>query len=114
MDKRVTLYERELLYPTGENNDPGSVNVKVFSPTKQGYIPIIIENRSYHLIREYIYLIIEIVQKDIFDRVNIDIKRNAVVVIKNNTQDKIEYLKIIFEEDSIQFTNIKNLEEFLD
>jgi hypothetical protein len=114
MDKRVTLYERDLLYPTGDNNNPGCVNVKVYSPTKDGFIPIIIENCSTFLIKEYIYSVIKIVQNDIFNRVNINIKSNGAVIIKDCSLEECTFQKVVFHGKEIEFVKIDNLDEFLD
>ncbi len=97
------LFERDLLYPTQNVIDPGILHVKLLSPTNSR-IPVIIESKSVHSAVDNIKTIIDVMQKEIFDRINIKIKENAIVYLKLNELDKlnngsIECMQVIFNED---------------
>ena len=97
------LFERDLLYPTQNIIDPGILHVKLLSPTNSR-IPVIIESKSIHSAIDNIKTIIDILQKEIFDRINIKIFENTLVYLKLNELDKlncsgVECMQIIFDGD---------------
>lgn len=101
------LFERDILYPTDNSNDPGSIHLQVFDPDQNIRIPVIIEAKSNHSPLDYIDSIVRIMQSDIFDRIFIDIKRNVDIYIKTNAETATEYgnhshVKLSFSGDGIQ------------
>ncbi len=96
------LFERDLLYPTQNVIDPGILHVKLLSPANSR-IPVIIESKSVHSAVDNIKTIIDVMQKEIFDRINIKIYENTIVYLKLNGLDKLNYggvecMQVIFEE----------------
>lgn len=77
------MFERDLLYPTYKHFEPGSVHIMVYPPENSGHIPIIIESKSAHNPVEYIPSIIEILQEDVFNRIEIKIKECGRFFIKS-------------------------------
>ena len=37
----IPIFDRDMLYPTGNNLDPGSVHVAVMRPNSQGNLPVL-------------------------------------------------------------------------
>ncbi len=97
------LFERDLLYPTQNVIDPGILHVKLLSPTNSR-IPVIIESKSVHSAVDNIKTIVDILQKEIFDRINIKIFENTLVYLKLNELDKLNYggvecMQVILKDD---------------
>lgn len=96
------LFERDLLYPTQNIIDPGILHVKLLSPTNSR-IPVIIEPKSMHSAVSNINTILDVMQKEIFDRINIKVNENTLVYLRLNELDKPQYgdsecLQVIFNE----------------
>ncbi|HEX2924863.1 MAG TPA: hypothetical protein VHP38_01160 [Ruminiclostridium sp.] len=96
------LFERDLLYPTQNIIDPGILHVKLLSPTNSR-IPVIIEPKSMHSAVANISTILDVMQKEIFDRINIKLSENTLVYLRLNELDKPNYgdsecLQVVFKE----------------
>ena len=85
------LFERDILYPTDSSIEPGSINIKVFSPNNQAKIPVVIESKTRHSPLKYMDTIMRIMQNDIFDRIFIDIRKNVDIYVKANDEITAEY-----------------------
>lgn len=101
------LFERDILYPTDNSNNPGSIHIQIFDPDVNNKIPVVIEAKTDHSPLKYIDSIMRIMQGDIFDRIFIDIKKNVDVYIKAASEKTSEYgshshVKIIFTSDGIE------------
>lgn len=110
----AVVYERDMLYPTENVNDPGCIHIEVLSPNTSGKMPIVIENRTMHSPVKYISSIIRTMQIDIFDRIHIEIKDSAKLYIKANDELKKEYqnkkyIKVIVNNDKFEFAGIDEL-----
>jgi hypothetical protein len=79
------LFERDMLYPTENLNEPGSVHIKVLNPNNNAKIPVIIESKTVHSPLKYMDSIARIMQTEIFDRIFIDIKKNVFIYIVANS-----------------------------
>ncbi len=104
-----TLVTRDLLYPTENIFEPGSVHVEVYNPNKKAKIPVVIENKTHHSPVKYLDSILRIMQGDIFDRVFVDIRKNVNLYIKVNDAMKseygnAEYIAVSFLENGIEFS----------
>lgn len=102
------LFERDILYPTDNINDPGSIHIQVYSPDNRAKIPVVIECKTNHSAIKYIGTILRIMQSDIFDRIVIDLKKSADVYIKNNNLDIPEYadyshVRLNFTDNGIEY-----------
>lgn len=76
------LFERDMLYPTSNLNEPGSVHIRVFNPNNSARIPVLIESKTGHSPLNYLDSILRIMQSDIFDRIFIDVRRTLNLYIK--------------------------------
>lgn len=114
MDKNV-VYERDLLYPTDNIFEPGSIHVELLQPCKTGKMPVVIENRTAHSPARYIDSIIRIMQSDIFDRIHIDVKNNVKLYIKANDLLKQEaggkeYVLVSLDGEKTEFKGVDSFE----
>jgi hypothetical protein len=94
------LFERDLLYPTDNILDPGILHVKIFHPDNSK-MPVVVESKSCHSAIENVAVVLDILQKDIFDRINIKIYDNTTIYIEANDIDKAnygdaKYVKIVY------------------
>ena len=89
------MFERYLLYPTDNLLEPGSVYVAVLRPDILGKLPILIVPKTVHDPLDYIDILIDIIQADIFDRTRINIRDQGIFFfyIKEN-----EYIKLTFDD----------------
>lgn len=109
------LFERDMLYPTGNLNEPGSIHVQVLNPNSDAKIPVIIEGKTSHSPLEYIDVIVRIMQTEIFDRIFIDIKKNVNIYISNENMKIAEaegksFLMVIYELNGFSYKGTDNLE----
>ena len=102
---RQSMFERDLLYPTEKQFEPGSVHITVFQPEESGGIPILIEAKTFHNPLDYISDIIGLLQADVFDRIRIDIRKSGILFFKSdeNRYFKVKYLdKGVFQTEPIE------------
>jgi hypothetical protein len=109
------LYERDMLYPTININEPGSIHLQVYYPNKSARIPVVIEGKTNHSPVKYINSIIRIMQSDIFDRIFIDMKKNIDIYIKAGAELSAEYggkafVKVSYKGDIMGFTGADSIE----
>lgn len=76
------VFEIDMLYPTDNRNEPGSVHIRMFTPNRDARIPVIIESKTHHSPVVYLESILRIMQSDIFDRIFIDVKKSVDLFIK--------------------------------
>lgn len=101
------LFERDILYPTDNSGDPGSIHIQVFGPDRNIKIPVVIEAKSNHSPLNFIDSIVRIMQSDIFDRIFIDVRKNVDIYLRTTAENKAEYgshnfVKISYSEDGIK------------
>ncbi|PYG89796.1 hypothetical protein LY28_00392 [Ruminiclostridium sufflavum DSM 19573] len=94
------LFERDLLYPTDNVIEPGIIHVKILNPDNLK-MPVVVETKSNHSAVENVNAVLDVLQKDIFDRINIKIYDNTSVYILLNALDKakygdVKYIKVVF------------------
>ncbi len=114
MNEKI-MFERDLLYPTDVTTEPGSVHIKIFNPNKNGKMPVIIEGKTDHSPIKYIEAIIRIMQNDIFDRILLNVKTNAIIYIQANNDiskeyGNTEYVIVKFNDLSNEFIGIDNID----
>lgn len=83
------MFERDLLYPTNSQFEPGSVHVIVYQPDSSGGIPVVIEAKTSHNPLDFIPDIIGILQADLFDRIRINIRKTGILYVKS--EDGVYY-----------------------
>ena len=108
------LFERDLLYPTSNIFEPGIIHLKVLNPTSSN-MPLVIESKSNHCVVQYLKDIIDVMQKDVFDRINIKIEKNTTLYIllcenEREKYDGAKYLKVIFSADTYDFKAVNDIE----
>lgn len=89
------MFERDLLYPTDNLLEPGSVHVSVFKPDMQGKLALLISPKTDHNPLDYVDTIIDIIQVDIFNRIHIDIRDFGIFFFESNNSS---YIKLIYED----------------
>ncbi|MGI6669591.1 MAG: hypothetical protein ACOX4M_09555 [Acetivibrionales bacterium] len=105
------LYERDMLYPTDNSIEPGSIHIKILSPDSNAKIPVIIESKTSHSPLEHIDSIIRIMQSDIFDRIFINIRKNVDIYIKADENMEAvsggrSHVKVCFAGDQIAYEGV--------
>ncbi len=105
MNKGI-LIERDILYPTDNNIEPGCVHVQVFDPDKNNKIPVVIEEKTANSPLKHISTITKIIQSDLFDRIFIDIRKNADIYIRTDEELSKEfgnspYIKVNFIDEMV-------------
>ncbi|HOQ08395.1 MAG TPA: hypothetical protein PK127_10565 [Clostridiales bacterium] len=81
------LFEKDMLYPTENSIEPGSIHIRILSPDNRSRLPVLIEPKSNHPPIKYIDSIIRLMQTDIFDRIFVDIKKNVEIYIAKHNAD---------------------------
>ena len=109
-----SVYERDLLYPSETLYEPGCINVKMYSPTKEGKIPVVINSRTNHSPVKNIDAILKIMQIDILDRINVNINKNIELYIVSNDSVKEvsngkDYIKVNFTDNEIEFVAVDSI-----
>lgn len=111
----IPMYERDILYPTENINEPGSIHVEVLNPNKNGKMPVVIENKTHHSPVKYIESIIRIMQSDIFDRILVNIKSSIEIYIVSNEEIKSisggkKYIHAFYNADKMEFIGVETIE----
>ncbi len=88
------MFERDILYPTQNYLEPGSVHITVYSPGVTGELPVLIKGKTAHNPIDYLLDIVGILQTDVFDRIRVNIKENGVLYFVTINEGPI--LKIKF------------------
>ena len=105
-DRRV-VFEKTLMYSAIDRNVPGSFLVRVLEPRVDGRIPVVIDHLTTHSPLENIQSIVHVLQGEIFQRINIDVRRSVDIYIRANTemqrQLKAEYVQVVFASGRITF-----------
>lgn len=102
----IPMFDRDLLYPTGNQHDPGSVHVTIMKPDNQGVIPIFIRPKSNHQPADYVDTLIEIIQNDVFDRAKIDVVTQGVFFF---SVEENEFIKLWYQEGKRIIEKVNNI-----
>lgn len=107
------LFERDLLYPTENLFEFGSIHVSIFNPNKDARVPVIIENKTSHSLVKYIGTIVRVMQNEIFDRVFIDVRKNVDLFLAADEETSqlynTSYVRIVFKGDSCEFIGVNSI-----
>ncbi|NLX63443.1 MAG: hypothetical protein GX022_01485 [Clostridiaceae bacterium] len=76
---KKAMFERDILFPTRNPVEPGSVNVTVYPPENTGALPIVVKAKTTHNLSDYVSEIVDILQLEIFDRIKLDIKSKGII-----------------------------------
>jgi hypothetical protein len=115
MTDRHVVFEKTLMYATIDRNAPGSFQVRVLEPRVDGRIPVVIDNLTKHSPLENIQSIVHALQGEIFQRINVDVRRSVDIYIRANTemqrQLKAEYVQVVFAGGRIAFHGTNEIAE---
>lgn len=75
------MFERDLLYPTDVQFEPGSVHIRVHAPESDGRMPVHVEAKTEHDLLENLESILTVMQADVFDRIRMDIRRSGILFL---------------------------------
>ncbi len=89
------MFERDLLYQTSILKEPGSVHISVLKPDISGKLPVMISPKTTHNPLEYKDIIVDIIQADIFDRIQIDIKTQGIFFFEMENK---EFMKLTYRD----------------
>ena len=76
---KKAMFERDILFPTGNPAEPGSVNVAIYPPENTGALPVAVKAKTNHDLKDYVAEIADILQIEIFDRIKLDIKSKGII-----------------------------------
>lgn len=103
------LLERDMLYPTSNSIEPGSIHIQVFSPDKEARIPVVVESKSGHSPLKNLDTIVRIMQSDIFDRIFINVKKSVDIYMKNESPKEYgdhNCIRVRFKDDNVEFEGV--------
>lgn len=109
-----SMYEKDLLYPTENINEPGSIHIEVLKPNKKGKMPVVIESRTSQSPVKYIDAIIRIMQNDIFDRILVNVKNSIELYIVSNESlisisGEKKYLFVNLNSEKVEFIGVDEI-----
>ena len=92
------IFERDLLYPTDTALKPGSLHIKVYRPDEDGKLNVVIQPKTEHSPLDYLEVITDIIQTDIFERINLNVVSDVIFFIKDGN----EYVRVNPENGLVQ------------
>lgn len=112
---RQIIFSKDLLYPTENVFEPGSIHVEMLGVNNQSRIPVVIESKTAHSPVKYLESILSIMQSDIFDRILINLKKNVNLYIKTDGEMKnqygdYEFIQVVFGESSMDYQGANSVE----
>ena len=69
-------YSIDLLFDTGDVSAPGSLHVKVMEPNTEKCLSVVLEAGQGIVIRNHIDSIVETLQREVFSRIKVDVKKD--------------------------------------
>lgn len=91
----TAIFEWDLVYPTNNLFNPGSVRISVMNPDMEGRLSLLISPGTEHNPLDYVDKIIETIQSGIFNRIHIDIRNHGIFFFK---ADNSKYIKLVYED----------------
>lgn len=101
------IFNRDLLYPTDNLSDPGSVHIAVMCPDANGKLPVFISAKSRHNPMDYSDTVLEIIQSDIFDKTRINIKNQGIFFFRMSEN---KYVRMVFKDEKQITEVVSNME----
>ena len=97
------LIKVDLLFPTENIVEPGSMTVQVLAPKQANKLAAVIEVRSSTSITRYVDSIAMVLQSAVFDRIRIDVRRDINIYFVESDAVSAEfpnakYVKLSFSE----------------
>lgn len=109
------VFERDMLYPTANLNEPGCVHIRMYTPNRNARIPVIIESKTHHSPVAHLESILRIMQSDIFDRIFIDVRKSVDLFIKASPELYGEsggkaYIRVSFDKEKALLEGLDSVE----
>ena len=108
------VYSVDLLFPTGNQDEPGAMHVKVMEPKKQIRLTIVVEVDPPTSIKENIASIMSSIQKDMCDRIKTDAKSEANVIFESESHaDEFpgcKYVKLAYDGENYNYLKVDEIE----
>jgi len=108
------VYQRDLLYPIDNENELGSIHLEVLGVGKNGKVQVIVEHKSNHSPVKYIDSIISTMQKDVFNRLDVNVSEGVDIYFLTDEElkklygDKT-YIKVLMDGSSISFEAVDEI-----
>ncbi len=77
------MFERDMLYPSNTEGEPGSVHISVYAPESDGRVPVHVHAKTEHLLKDNLEAIVNTIQTDLFDRTRMDIRRSGTIYLQD-------------------------------
>ena len=107
------VYNVDLLFHTGDSEQPGSMHVTVMPPKEKIVLTIVIEVDPFTPIKENIASIISGMQKDIFNRIHTDALKEADIFfnVKEHVDEfpDCEFVKLGFNGESYSYEKVDEI-----
>jgi hypothetical protein len=107
------VYNVDLLFHTLETDQPGSMHVKVMAPRVEKKLTIVIEVDPFTSIKNNIDSILTDMQKDIFNRIDTDARREANVIleVKEHVEEfpGCEYVKLAYDGEGYSYEKVDKI-----
>ncbi|WP_010252508.1 hypothetical protein [Acetivibrio cellulolyticus] len=108
------VYERDLLYPIDNENELGAIHLEVYGVGKNGKIQVVIENKSRYLLVKYIDSIINIMQSDVFNRLDVNVLHGVDInILADEEMKKLygnrKYIKVVINDGNKSFEAIDEI-----
>jgi len=104
----------DLLFLTGNTDEPGSMNVRLIEPKDKNVLTIVIEVDSSTPIKENITSIISFMQKDIFSRIGTDAIKEASIFLdtKSHTSEfpSCDFVKLTFDGNNYNYIKVDEID----
>ena len=107
-------YSVDLLFYTDNENEPGSMHVKVLSPKKITVLSVLIEVDSGIQIQKNLDAMVKMIQQELFNRIKTDVKNeiNMYFVVpedQKNDFDGSQYVKAVFNDMNCLFEKVDEI-----
>ena len=107
-------YSVDLLFDTGVPGAPGSLHVKVMEPKTENILSAVLEVDSGVAIRNHIDSIVETLQRELFSRIEVDVKNeiNMYFSLADNQQEEFDghrFVKLLHNENIYSFEPVDEI-----
>lgn len=112
----LTVYDIDVLFPTEDTDAPGRMHISVLPPRKQVRITVLVEVFKGASLRRYIGAIAVVLQRELFNRINVDVRSEKDVAIFFKTEDRehddftSKYVRLISSGGADYFLPVDDIE----
>ena len=107
-------YNVDLLFNTNVEDELGSLHLNVMSPRKESVLSVVVEIESGVSIQKNIEEIIKVIQREIFNRIKADVKKdvNLFFIVPEDQKADFEggsYVKLFVEDGIYRFEKVDEI-----